>query len=71
MPLHCVRQVFGLLPGLIVESTRKGMADVGRYQAGKIIPSHSLTHVRAIAVHKKSATPVSVTDTGGTIYLII
>lgn len=35
MPLHCVRRVLGLLPGLMVENTGMGTANAFRYQAGK------------------------------------
>jgi hypothetical protein len=35
MPLHCVRRVLGLLPGLMMENTGTGTANAFRYQAGK------------------------------------
>jgi hypothetical protein len=35
---------------LMVESTRKGMADAGHHQAGKIIPRHSIINLHRTSI---------------------
>ena len=46
-----VRRVFGLLSGLVAESTRTDMVDAGRHQAGKE-PNTRLTLYVAWLVHR-------------------